>query len=102
MFQIGWSPKHETVLASCGADRRVMLWDLSRIGDEQSAEDAEDGPPELLFVHGGHTSKISDFAWNPNDDWVVASVAEDNILQVWQMADNIHDDPAAVADAKAP
>ena len=48
----------------------------------QSPEDAEDGPPELLFVHGGHTSKVSDFAWNPTDDWVVASVAEDNILQV--------------------
>ena len=47
----------------------------------QSPEDAEDGPPELLFIHGGHTSKISDFAWNPSDDWVVASVAEDNILQ---------------------
>ncbi len=48
----------------------------------QTPEDAEDGPPELLFIHGGHTSKISDLAWNPNDDWVVASVAEDNILQV--------------------
>lgn len=33
--QIGWSPQHETILASCGADRRVMIWDLSRIGDEQ-------------------------------------------------------------------
>ncbi len=48
----------------------------------QTPEDAEDGPPELLFIHGGHTSKISDLAWNPNDDWVLASVAEDNILQV--------------------
>ena len=48
----------------------------------QSPEDAEDGPPELLFIHGGHTAKISDFAWNAKDDWVVASVAEDNILQV--------------------
>jgi WD40 repeat protein len=58
----------------------------------QTPEDAEDGPPELLFIHGGHTSKISDFSWNANDDWVVASVAEDNILQVWQMAENIYDD----------
>jgi hypothetical protein len=33
-------------------------------------------------VHGGHTAKISDFSWNFNDDWVLASVAEDNILQV--------------------
>lgn len=28
------------------------MYDLSRIGDEQSPEDAEDGAPELLFVHG--------------------------------------------------
>ena len=89
IFQVGWSPKHETILASSGADRRLMIWDLSKIGDEQSPEDAEDGPPELLFIHGGHTAKISDFAFNSNDDWVVASVAEDNILQIWQMAGNI-------------
>ncbi|KAK9861398.1 hypothetical protein WJX84_009613 [Apatococcus fuscideae] len=92
VFQIGWSPTNETILASCGADRRLMVWDLSRIGDEQAPEDAEDGPPELLFIHGGHTSKVSDFAWNSLDDWVLASVAEDNILQIWQMAANIYED----------
>ncbi|KAK2079793.1 hypothetical protein QBZ16_002188 [Prototheca wickerhamii] len=89
VFQVGWSPQHETVLASSGADRRLMVWDLARIGDEQSPEDAEDGPPELLFIHGGHTAKISDFAWNAQDEWVMASVAEDNILQIWQLAENI-------------
>ena len=25
-----------------------------------------------------------------NDDWVVASVAEDNILQIWQMSSSIY------------
>lgn len=34
-IQIGWSPQNETILASSGADRRLMVWDLSRIGDEQ-------------------------------------------------------------------
>ena len=81
----------------------------------QSADDAEDGPPELLFIHGGHTAKISDFSWNPNDPWVICSVSEDNIMQVgltkictmkrgfnliyislwfqvWQMAENIYND----------
>eukprot|EP00505_MAST-04D_sp_SCG-Rhode-Island_P006653 Stramenopile-MAST_4_protein_6653 len=52
--------------------------------------DAEDGPPELLFVHGGHTARISDLSWNLNDEWVVASVADDNILQVWAMGENIY------------
>lgn len=65
---------------------------LCRIDEEQAPEDAEDGPPELLFIHGGHTSKISDFSWNPCEDWVISSVAEDNILQIWQMAENIYHD----------
>ncbi|KAL3689823.1 hypothetical protein R1sor_016132 [Riccia sorocarpa] len=92
VFQIGWSPMNQTILASCGADKRLMVWDLSRVGEEQLPEDAEDGPPELLFIHGGHTSKISDFSWNPNEPWLIASVAEDNILQLWQMAENIYHD----------
>ena len=98
VFQIGWSPKSETVLGSCGADRRVAIWDLNMIGEEQTPEDAEDGPPELLFIHGGHTQKISDFAWNQNDDWVIASVAEDNIIQVWSMSENIYADTPQDAD----
>lgn len=85
IFQVQWSPHHETILASSGTDRRLHVWDLSKIGEEQKPEEAEDGPPELLFIHGGHTAKISDFSWNPNSPWVVCSVSEDNILQIWQM-----------------
>ncbi|ONK67352.1 uncharacterized protein A4U43_C06F19290 [Asparagus officinalis] len=93
VIQLGWSPKHETILASCCAGRRILVWDLNRIGEEQTQEDAEDGPPELLFLHGGHTSRISDFSWNPCDDWVIAGVADDNILQIWQMTENIYNEP---------
>ena len=104
-FQVQWSPHNETILASSGTDRRLHVWDLSKIGEEQSQEDAEDGPPELLFIHGGHTAKISDFSWNPNDPWVICSVSEDNIMQVWQMAENIYNDeevdPAAAGESEA-
>ena len=89
VFQVQWSPVNESILGSCSADRRVGLWDLSRIGQEQSPEDAEDGPPELLFLHGGHTSKVSDFCWL-KDDWTIASVSEDNVLQVWNPAEEIY------------
>jgi histone-binding protein RBBP4 len=47
---------------------------------EQSEEEKKDGPPELVFIHGGHTSRISDIAWNLNERLTLASVAEDNIL----------------------
>lgn len=92
IFQVQWSPENETILASSGTDRRIHVWDLSKIGEEQTAEDAEDGPPELLFIHGGHTAKISDFSWNINEPWVICSVSEDNIMQIWQMAENIYND----------
>ena len=82
--------RSESILGSCSADRRVALWDLSRIGQEQSAEDADDGPPELLFIHGGHTNKVSDFSWNINDEWSLISVSEDNVLQVWKPAEEIY------------
>ncbi|KVH96528.1 G-protein beta WD-40 repeat-containing protein [Cynara cardunculus var. scolymus] len=92
VFQVEWNPKHETVIASSGDDRRLMVWDLNRIGDEQLEGETEDGPPELLFSHGGHKAKISDFSWNENEPWVISSVAEDNALQVWQMAETIYNE----------
>jgi len=93
VYQVAWQAGDEgTILASCGADRRVNVWDLSRIGMEQDPEEAEDGPPELLFIHGGHTAKMNDVSFNINDPWVVASVSEDNVLQVWNMAENIYAD----------
>ncbi|KAF1743201.1 hypothetical protein MXB_3931 [Myxobolus squamalis] len=92
IYQLQWSSKDETVLASTGTDRRVYIWDLryfllriSKIGDEQSKEDGQDGPPELLFIHGGHTSKVSDISWNANEPWMLTSVAEDNVIQFWQI-----------------
>ncbi|KAK6946430.1 Histone-binding protein RBBP4, N-terminal [Dillenia turbinata] len=101
VFQVEWDPNHETVLASSADDRRLMVWDLSRIGDEliDAAEDADDGPPELFFTHGGHKAKISDFSWNKNAPWVISSVAEDNTLQIWQIAESIYgDDDGIPAD----
>lgn len=42
-----------------------------------------------LFMHGGHTNHLADFSWNPNEPWLVASAAEDNLLQIWKVAESI-------------
>lgn len=68
--KVDWHPTDSAILASSAEDRRVIFWDLSRAGMEQTPDDAEDGPPEMLFMHGGHTNRVSDFTWNRNDPWV--------------------------------
>ncbi len=40
-------------------------------------------------MHGGHTNRIADFSWNMNDPWVLCSAAEDNLIQVWKVANAI-------------
>ncbi|CAF0945522.1 unnamed protein product [Rotaria sordida] len=92
IFQTHWSSQNETIFASSGSDRRLHIWDLSRINQPQTPAEAEDGPPELLFIHGGHAAKISDFSWNPNEPFVICSVSEDNMAQVWQIAEHVYND----------
>lgn len=86
---LSWHPTEPGVLGSGSYDRRIIFWDLTKVGDEQLPDDQEDGPPELLFMHGGHTNHLADFTWNPNDPWLICSAAEDNLLQIWKVADSI-------------
>lgn len=44
---LAWHPFEEAILGSASYDRRIIFWDLGRVGEEQTPEDAEDGPPEL-------------------------------------------------------
>lgn len=101
IYGIQWAPFKDSVFASCGDDRRVIIWDSTLIGKEQTPEEAEDGDPEMLFVHGGHCSRVTDLSWSPNDDWVIASIADNGDhgdLQIWQPAEHIYDDTASDAE----
>ncbi|KAJ0024751.1 hypothetical protein Pint_06718 [Pistacia integerrima] len=40
--------------------------------------------------HDGHTNSVSELSWNPNKDWVIASVAADSMIQIWQIAESIY------------
>ncbi|KAJ3826348.1 hypothetical protein F5880DRAFT_1504736 [Lentinula raphanica] len=38
-----------------------------KISQEQTPDDQENGPPELLFVHRGHTPRPTNFCWEPEE-----------------------------------
>ncbi|OIR57626.1 MAG: histone-binding protein RBBP4 [Amphiamblys sp. WSBS2006] len=95
ILQVEWSPNVETALATGGYDRRVCVWDIAQIGREQTDEEREDGPPELLFMHGGHTNTVIDLSWNLEEPWVIASTAEDNVLHVWEMEEGVYADDSS-------
>ena len=86
VLQVACSEGVAGAVASTAADRRVLVWDPARAGRPQTPAERAEGPPELLFVHGGHTALVADLAWNPHDPLTLASVARDNILQLWQPA----------------
>jgi WD40 repeat protein len=58
IYSIQWAPFSQDIIASAAADKRIYIWDMNRIGESQNEEEKEDGPPELLFIHGGHTDRV--------------------------------------------
>eukprot|EP00123_Amoebidium_parasiticum_P013170 comp21807_c0_seq1/m.31045 comp21807_c0_seq1/g.31045 ORF comp21807_c0_seq1/g.31045 comp21807_c0_seq1/m.31045 type:complete len:431 (-) comp21807_c0_seq1:688-1980(-) len=98
VYSVQWSPLVEGVLASGGDDRRVTVWDVRKIGEEQTAEEAEDGSPEVVFQHGGHKSAVKDLGWSHVDPWLCGSVDENNQLHCWQLAKKIISDEEANVD----
>ena len=42
-------------------------------------------------MHKGHLDEVSDFSWNGTEDWMIASVSADNVVEVWQVTEAIYD-----------
>lgn len=47
VVSLEWHPHSDAILASSSYDRRINIWDVTKVGDEQTPDEAEDGPPEL-------------------------------------------------------
>eukprot|EP01126_Amoeba_proteus_P026159 TRINITY_DN2594_c0_g1_i14.p1 TRINITY_DN2594_c0_g1~~TRINITY_DN2594_c0_g1_i14.p1 ORF type:complete len:291 (+),score=57.42 TRINITY_DN2594_c0_g1_i14:662-1534(+) len=90
IYSVQWAPFYETVFASCDNNGKLNIWDVGKINTNQTPEERENGPPELIFIHGGHAGVINDLSWNPSEDWTIASVAQDNQLHIWQMAETLY------------
>lgn len=47
VVRVEWNPHCDSMFASASYDRRVCIWDVSKIGTEQEQQDSEDAPPEM-------------------------------------------------------
>ncbi|KAF7491698.1 putative histone-binding protein lin-53 [Sarcoptes scabiei] len=83
VLDVKWSTYCETIFASSGRDKRLIIWDMTKINAAQSQEDAVEGPPEMIFIHGGHTGIIQDFSWHQHNQ-MIASVSHMNEIHVFK------------------
>lgn len=72
VFSAKFAPFGSGLLASTGGDNKVHIWNLGK-----------EAP--LRFTHEGHFCRVNEFSWNPSENLVIASVDEENYLQVWMM-----------------
>lgn len=93
-----WDPHNDGILASGSQDRRVILWDIKKIGEEQTQEDEDDGAPELFMMHAGHTSGVTDISFNPHIPFTLASCADDNIIHLWKISKKLTNEYTGIAD----
>ena len=84
VYQIRWNPNNSKQFGCSSGDGSVRIWDNNQIGASQNEFDALDGPPELLFIHSGHTDAVGDFQWDIQYPQTLISVADDSILMVWR------------------
>ncbi|CAG9863015.1 unnamed protein product [Phyllotreta striolata] len=76
IVSVEWHHTDAPVFASGGADNQIALWDLSVEKDaENSSEEVEGLPPQLLFIHQGQND-IKELHWHQQLPGVIISTAE--------------------------
>lgn len=88
ILNLKYSPHNKNIICSGSKDRTAKIFDLSLAGQTQSKEDELDGAVEMIFVHAGHRSILTDLAWNYNEENMIGSVSDDNILHIWKKVSN--------------
>lgn len=74
---VEWHPTDDSVVAVCGGDDNLTLWDLAvELDDEESrfTADAKDVPPQLLFNH--YSKGVKEAHWHPQMKGTLMSTGE--------------------------
>jgi histone-binding protein RBBP4 len=91
-----WAPFNDLLLLSYSRDRTVICWDVSKTMQPRLPVEDDQAKPELVFQHFGHTANVRQATWCPHeeDEWSIASVDDNNVLQVWAPHERVYNDEA--------
>ncbi|SPJ12711.1 chromatin assembly factor 1 P55 subunit, putative [Plasmodium sp. DRC-Itaito] len=98
IIKLKWDKFQPGILSSSTSDKFIYFFDTNKIGIEQTYEDSQDGPPELIFIHGGHSSNILDYSLNNSYSMMISSISEDNTLHIWQPSKQAYEDASDTYD----
>ena len=69
---VQWSPTEPTVLASCGADHAVRIWDIRE-------------PTRPMISVAAHECDVNVISWNRLVSYLMVSGADDGSFKVWDL-----------------
>ncbi|XP_045157831.2 DNA excision repair protein ERCC-8-like [Mercenaria mercenaria] len=86
VFNVKWSPYHEFILASAGADNKIFLWDIRNAKGSLLDFDQYNGkPPKNTIIDNGvtaHSRPVTGLQFSA-DGLHLVSCGLDNKVQVW-------------------
>ena len=92
VVSVKFSPNSDCLFSSSSSDGQILFWDITLIGSPLSTDDFEDGPPELLFIHNGHRSRVNDFDWSSASsslasysNLLCSTEESNNIIQIYDI-----------------
>tara|TARA_B100000085_G_scaffold260402_1_gene263892 strand:- start:228 stop:1694 length:1467 start_codon:yes stop_codon:yes gene_type:complete len=88
-------PQSKGVFMTADEIGRITVFDYTKVGAEQSAEQSKAAPAHVVFQHSGHRGTVWDIQWNPYDPWTACSTSVgdfQNTLQLWRVNDLIYRD----------
>jgi DNA excision repair protein ERCC-8 len=100
VMSVAWSPRHEHILASAGADGSVRLWDIRRSAASLGTLDMDDTEGVLGVMTSGNTNHVpsknspnrrahvgacNGLAWTDSGDFLVTA-GHDARIRVFDMA----------------